>query len=78
MLLGIPNDEQDPIINQFNFILLMARSHIYKNKKAGNQLDVYKLLMECKNHLNLEEQIMAAKNHSKEFNNKWQELHEKL
>ena len=28
MLFGIPNDEQDPFINQFNFILLMGRYYL--------------------------------------------------
>jgi hypothetical protein len=28
MLFGIPNDEQDPILNKFNFILLMGRYYI--------------------------------------------------
>jgi hypothetical protein len=32
VLFGIPNDKKDPIINQFNVILLMGRYYIYKPK----------------------------------------------
>ena len=49
ILFGIPNDEKDPIISQFNFILLMARFYIYKSKKADGKLEMYIFLMECKN-----------------------------
>ena len=44
ILFGIPNDEKDPIINQFNFVLMMSQYHIYRCKKAGVEMDLYKLL----------------------------------
>ena len=78
ILFGIPNDEQDIIINQFNFILLMGRYYIYKNKKADKVLDLYSLLVECKNHLVLEQKIMAEKNESGKFDRKWNELYVNL
>jgi hypothetical protein len=78
MLFGIPNDEQDAIISQFNFILLMGRHHIYKRKKAGKNPDIYILLVDCKNHLMLEHKIMAAKNEGDKFSKKWNELYENL
>jgi predicted Zn-ribbon and HTH transcriptional regulator len=78
ILFGIPNDEQDTIISQFNYMLLMARFYIYKSKKAGNKLDLYMLLLACKNNLMLEENIMAAKKQSGKFNKQWQELYENL
>jgi transposase len=78
ILFGIPNDEQDAIINQFNYILLMARHHIYKRKKAGQKPDLYMLLVDCKNHLMLEHKIMAEKSESDKFKKKWNELYENL
>ena len=78
MLFGIPNDEKDPIINQFNFILLMGRYYIYKAKKAGTKLDVYLFLIECKNHLSMEQNIMAANNESEKFNKNWSDIFENL
>ena len=66
------------IINHFNFILLMGRYHIYKSKKAGENLDMYRFLVDCKKHLILEQNIMAAKNESEKFNKKWQEQYENL
>jgi hypothetical protein len=78
ILFGIPNDEQDITINQFNFILLMGRYYIYKNKKADKVLDLYSLLVECKNHLVLEQKIMAEKNESGKFDRKWNELYVNL
>jgi hypothetical protein len=78
ILFGIPNDEQDITINQFNFILLMGRNHIYKSKKADKALDLYSLLVECKNYLALEQKIMAEKNESGKFERKWSELYANL
>ena len=75
---GIQNDEKDPIISQFNFILLMTRHFIYKTKKADNALHMYNLLVECKNHLMLEENFMAARNKCNKFSKNWQELFENL
>jgi hypothetical protein len=57
ILFGIQNTEKDAIINQFNFVVLMLRSFIYKNNKAGKQLDLYNLLLDCKNYLILETQF---------------------
>ena len=39
ILFGIPNDEKDSTINQFNFILMMAHYFRYKCKKTGASLD---------------------------------------
>jgi hypothetical protein len=78
ILFGIPNDERDTIINQFNFILLMGRHHIYKRKKAGQKPDLYILLVDCKNHLMLEHKIMAEKSESDKLKKKWNKLYENL
>jgi hypothetical protein len=78
ILFGIPNDEHDPIMKQFNFVLLMARYYIYKSKKAGAKLDLYISLLECKNYIALEKSIMAANNENKKFKKNWQELYKNL
>jgi hypothetical protein len=78
ILFGIPNDEKDRIIHQFNFILMMARSYIYKCKKAGNAMDTYEFLLGCKNHLQLEEIIMAANNKAEKFIQIWQDLYQNI
>ena len=64
--------------HQFNFILMMARSYIYKCKKAGNAMDTYEFLLGCKNHLQLEEIIMAANNKAEKFNQIWQDLYQNI
>jgi hypothetical protein len=56
----------------------MARYYIYKSKKAGAKLDLYKFLLECKNYIILEKGIMAANNENKKFKKNWQELYESL
>ena len=71
---GIPNDERDPIINQFNFTMLMARYQIYWSKKARQKLDTYKFLLECKKYLHLEKQIIAARGEIKKFYDNWQDF----
>jgi hypothetical protein len=78
LLFGIPNDEKDSIISQFNFVLLMGRYYIYKSKKAGTKLDVYLFLIECKNHLSMEYNIMTANNESEKFQKNWSDIFENL
>jgi hypothetical protein len=77
ILFGIPNDEKDPTINQFNFILMMARFYIYRCKKAGfeTEMNIHEFLLECKKHLRLEEIIMAEKNLTEKFKKTWEELY---
>ena len=48
LLFGVPNEEKDITINQFNFIILMARHQIYRAKLKGVPTDLYTLLLNCK------------------------------
>ena len=50
ILFGIHNDE------------MMACYHLYRCKKVCFEMDTEDFLLECNNHLRLEESIMAAKN----------------
>jgi hypothetical protein len=56
----------------------MGRYYIYKSKKAGTKLDVYLFLIECKNHLSMEHNIMAANNESEKFEKNWSNIFENL
>jgi hypothetical protein len=78
MLFGIPNDENDQIINQFNYILLMARYYIYVSKKKGEDLDMYKFLVQCKNQLDLEQKILSANKDSANFYRNYTKVYENL
>jgi hypothetical protein len=50
LIFGLPNEENDRILNQFNFILLYARYQIYTQKQTGrDKLILYELLVSVKN-----------------------------
>jgi hypothetical protein len=47
LIFVLPNEGKDKIINQFNFLLLLSRCYIYRNKQAkNNKLHVYELVIE--------------------------------
>jgi hypothetical protein len=45
ILFGLPNDEQDPILNQLNYILQMARYYIYKCNVSKQETNLVELLL---------------------------------
>ena len=60
-------------------MLLMGRYYIIiQTKKAGTKLDVYLFLIECKNHLSMEHNIMAANNESEKLKKNWSDIFENL
>ena len=76
LIFGLPNENKDKIINQFNFLLLLARFHIYKNKQANNdKLQVYELLIEVKTKLEAMHQISLEQNRERKFEDSWSELY---
>jgi coproporphyrinogen III oxidase-like Fe-S oxidoreductase len=76
LIFGLPNENKDKIINQFNFLLLLARFHIYKNKQANNdKLQVYELLIEVKTKLEAMHHISLEQNREKKFEDSWSELY---
>ena len=77
ILFGIPNDEKDRIIHQFNFILMMARSYIYKCKKTASYMHVYGLLLEVKQRIIMKKEFKYETD-QKQFNARWGELAECL
>jgi hypothetical protein len=75
LLFGLPNEAKDKIIHQFNFLLLLCRFYIYKNKQASNnKLHVYEALMEVKNRMDVMHHIALENNREKLFLDNWSEL----
>ena len=77
-IFGIINDEQDMIINQINFIQLMARYFIYRCKQDNIDLDLYKSLIGCRNALDTELEIRMMANETEVFRKYWDELYNNL
>jgi hypothetical protein len=79
LIFGLPNENKDKIINQFNFLLLLARFYIYKNKQAANnKLHVYELLIEVKTKLEAMHHISLEQNREKKFEDNWSDLYNGL
>jgi hypothetical protein len=79
LILGLPNENNDNLINQFNLLLLLTRYHIYSNKQRDkHKLQVYELLIEVKNRLEAMHHIALEQNREKIFNTKWSELYNAL
>jgi hypothetical protein len=75
LLLGLPNENKDKIINQFNFVLLYTRYYIYMNKQAGkSKLHAYELLIKMKIRLILMQNIALEQGREKQFEETWSEL----
>jgi hypothetical protein len=53
LIFGIPIDENNKVIHQFNFISLLTRCYIYtgKNKKNNNRFEVYELFLKIRTRL---------------------------
>ena len=75
LIFGLPNDGKDKIINQFNFLLLLSRYYIYRNKQAETaKLHVYELLIEGKTTLERIQFTALEQNREKKFMGNWSEL----
>ena len=51
ILFGIPNENDENIVHQLNFVIIIAKYYVYKHKKAGTALHVYEFILELKNRL---------------------------
>jgi hypothetical protein len=79
LIFGLPNENKDNIINQFNFLLLLARFYIYKNKQAANnKLHVYELLIEVKTKLEAMHYIPLEPNREQKIEDNWSDLYNGL
>jgi hypothetical protein len=75
-IFGIPNENQDKIIEQLNFILLMANYYVYVTEKKETNLELYEFLIQCRNSLKYEHEIIIGKNNEMKFIKRRKELME--
>jgi hypothetical protein len=77
-LFGIPNEENNLIVGSLNYLLLHGNYFIYRSKKSKTNLNLYDFLLECKNKLQVEKNIMISQDKEDVFNSKWGELYNSL
>ena len=72
ILLGVPNYNNDTLIDALNFCILFAKYFIHKNKKEnqGTSLEEYKQLL--KKRLDTEKYILYTKEKNLIFEERWQ------
>ena len=79
LIFGLPNEENDRILNQFNFILLYARYQIYIQKQAGrDKLHLYEFLVSVKRRMKLMLNTAIEREREKKFRENWSVLLENI
>jgi exonuclease III len=78
LIFGIPNEFNEHLVNQINFIILYGKYYIYRNKKNNKALDLYEFLLDCKNQMEIKQEIMFGNGEYEKFETKWGELNEYL
>ena len=78
IIFGIPNERNEAIVNQLNFIILIAKYYIYRCKKADKTTEVYEFLLECRNQMMIKYEISNATGNNDTFHKRWGELYECL
>jgi hypothetical protein len=78
IIFGIPNEFNEPIVNQINFIILYGKYYIYRNKKKEKPMHLYEFLLDCKNQIEIKQEIMANKGKIDKFQREWGELYNVL
>jgi exonuclease III len=78
IIFGMINENEDILIDQFNYVLLQGTYYVYKCKKAEVDTDVLTFLLECKNKLIIVQESMSEKQKQKQFEIRWQGLLEAL
>ena len=71
ILFGIPNELQDPIVHQLNYVILLAKYHIYKCNMGKKNLSMKECILECRNNLLIEHNIHTEESERKKFHKKW-------
>jgi hypothetical protein len=74
IIFGVPNEFNEPIVNQINFIILSGKYYIYRNKKKNKPLHLYEFLLDCKNQMEIKYEIMSSKAQLKWFETEWGDL----
>jgi hypothetical protein len=77
IIFGIPNENDESIVNQLNYFIIVAKYYIYKHKKANTALHVYEFLLELKNRIEMKKAILDELIGGK-FQTKWKEIYEAL
>jgi hypothetical protein len=75
IIFGVPNEFNEPIVNQVNFIILYGKYYIYRNKKKNKPMHLYEFLLDCKNQMEIKHTIMSSKGQHKRFEREWGELY---
>ena len=78
IIFGIPNVNEDIIINMYNMVILYAKYYIYVTKKTRGQLQLFEFILDLKQELILKRNYQAENNRLKSFNRKWGELYDLL
>ena len=47
IIFGIPNEREEAIVNQINYVILYGKYYIYANKKKNMKLELFEFLLEC-------------------------------
>ena len=69
----VPNESEENIIENFNYLLLCGNYYVYKSKLKKEKLDTYKFLLECKTRL-IHDIMILDENNKKYGSRKWNEL----
>jgi hypothetical protein len=77
IIFGIPNENDESIINQLNYFTIIAKYYVYRTKKADKALEVYEFLLDLKNRLAMKK-LLVANDAEKKIMTRWNEIFEAL
>jgi hypothetical protein len=72
IILGIPNPNEEVVIDQLNFMALQGKYFIYKCKLNNKSLEFYLFLVSLKYSLKLKESCLSLNNREKVFKKIWE------
>jgi hypothetical protein len=75
IIFGIPNERDEPVVNQINFFILLAKYYIYVCKKKEVKLDEYEFIIECKNRIQIKYHTMVENQTLEKFERIWGDLY---
>ena len=75
ILFGIPNENDESLVNQLNYFIMNAKYYVYKRKKAGKDLLNFEFLIEVKKRLLMRQETLVDSS-GKANKTQWNELYE--
>jgi hypothetical protein len=78
IILGIPNPNEETVIDQLNYTILQGKYYVYKCKQMDKTIDCFHFLISLKQTLELKQASLSSRNAEKEFEKIWQPLLEKM